>query len=92
MIKGCSRRMIVLKDTGSDFFDEAYFVLKSGKQMCSISGEKDFVAEARRIISNSGSCELPSTKKAVKGKKTAFVGGFLVGAVLSFIVYLSPAF
>ena len=28
MIKGCQKRMIFVKNTGCDLFDEAYFVLK----------------------------------------------------------------
>lgn len=29
MIKGCQKRMIFIKNTGCDLFDEAYFVLKN---------------------------------------------------------------
>ena len=29
--KGCQRKMIVIKNTGSEFFDAAYFILKEGK-------------------------------------------------------------
>ena len=50
MIKGCSKRMIMLKDTGSDLFEEAYFVLKTRRGICNISTERDFIEEANRII------------------------------------------
>lgn len=29
MLKGCRKQMIVLRGTGSEIFDEAYFILKS---------------------------------------------------------------
>ena len=41
MLKGCRKQMIVLRGTGSEIFDEAYFVLKK-------SGEKDFHRELER--------------------------------------------
>lgn len=47
MIKGCSRQVIVLKNTGSDLFEEAYFIIKPKG-----SDEKhgDLLLEANRII------------------------------------------
>lgn len=84
MIKGCSRRMIILKDTGSDFFEEAYFVLKSGSPFCALRSEKDFVAEANRIVaesrSGSGFPPLPHPQK--NSKKRLFFGGMLTGISL----------
>ncbi len=91
MIKGCSRRMIVLKDTGSDFFDEAYFVLKSGKEVNAFSGEKDFVAEARRIISRSQFHNTNEKKERPRSIKPAFFSGFLLGALLSLFIFCVSA-
>ena len=48
MIKGCSKRMIVLKNTGSKLFDEAYFVVKPGCAVGKLTGEKAFIDEANR--------------------------------------------
>ncbi len=88
MIKGCSRRMIVLKDTGSDFFEEAYFVLKSSAAHCKIKTERDFIAEAQRIISESSGIRIPSAKNSNSRKMTAlFMAGALFGAAVCYIVY-----
>ena len=48
--KGCQKKMIIIKNPGSRFFEEAYFILKEDQ------GEderdmKDMVEEANRIIS-----------------------------------------
>ena len=47
MIKGCSRKVIVVKKPGNGIFEEAYFILSPGE-----SGRKqyDFLLEANRII------------------------------------------
>ena len=48
MIKGCHKSVVFLKDTGSELFDEAYFVVKpSAKQ----EGCRDIVTEAKEIAS-----------------------------------------
>lgn len=75
--------MIVLKDTGSELFDEAYFMLKSGKLPARAKCEKDFIAEANKIVLNaSGEKSVPS----FFSKKRFFLSGFLTGAgVASFV-------
>lgn len=88
MIKGCSRRMIVLKDTGSDFFEEAYFVLKSGSSRCKLKTERDFIAEAERIIAESTGIKLPAFKKEPRGRKYAFfAAGIICGAAVCYLIY-----
>ena len=47
MIKGCERRIIYIRDTGSAVFREAYFILRDGAPSVP---QKDMVAEAERII------------------------------------------
>ncbi len=86
MIKGCSRRMIVLKDTGSELFDEAYFMLKSGKLPKSVKGEKDFIAEANKIVLDA-SGEKASLPK--NSRKNSFFLGFLTGISLCAVVFLA---
>ncbi len=50
MIKGCQKKIIMVKDTKSKYFDAAYFVLKKDiPQACSSS---DILSEANRIIDN----------------------------------------
>ena len=49
MLRGCQKKMIYLRNTGSDLFEEAFFVIKPGSATESTS-EKDMVIEARRIL------------------------------------------
>ncbi len=54
MLKGCRKQMIVLRGTGSEIFDEAYFVLKkSDERKHYADGDrerKSMLLEANRII------------------------------------------
>lgn len=77
--------MIVLKDTGSDFFEEAYFVLKTSPDRNLFRSEKDFVAEAKRIIlANSPAGSLSGDRKR-KGPRSAlpFLLGTSLGATVT---------
>ena len=49
MIKGCQRKMIMVKGEEDSPFEMAYFVLKSDPRVCDI-GESDILAEANRIV------------------------------------------
>ncbi len=52
MLKGCRKQMIVLRGTGSEIFDEAYFVLKKSEERA-FSHErerKSMLLEANRIL------------------------------------------
>ena len=51
-IKGCQKKVINVKTTGSKYFDEAYFVLKDETYDCD-SASDDMIAEANRIIEKS---------------------------------------
>lgn len=87
MIKGCSKRMIMLKDTGSDLFEEAYFVLKTRRGICNISTERDFIEEANRIINEAacgGSEKYERLSSGKKFSKRLFLYGFFAGSVISF--------
>ena len=46
MLKGCQKKIVFLKDTGSDFFEEAYFVIKPEYD---IIDESNIICEATRI-------------------------------------------
>ena len=48
MIKGCQRRIIMVKDTGSKYFDTAYFVMRS--DLDAKVNETDMINEAGRMI------------------------------------------
>lgn len=72
MIKGCHKSVVFLKDTGSELFDEAYFVVKASVKN---DGYRDIVYEAAQIAS--GLCE----KKKKRGKMGIIIG-FFTGALL----------
>ena len=52
MIKGCSKRVVYLKNTNSTIFEEAYFVLGSGQAEVRVS-DRDMIREAERIVCES---------------------------------------
>jgi len=49
-MKGCQKRIILIKNTGSNIFDEAYFILKDNAVRSSAVTENDMVGEASRIV------------------------------------------
>ena len=62
MIKGCAKKVVVVRDINSNFFDEAFFIVKAGAQRKSRSGkESDYINEAHRIVKS----DLPSCNKVV---------------------------
>lgn len=90
MIKGSRRHMVVLKNTGSPLFEEAYFILREH------AGEKerrtDMVSEANRIIAAN---LLPTERSGSKHPKRegwyrllVFGVGFLTGGVAASLMFL----
>ncbi len=84
LYKGCQKRMIMLKNTGSEIFDEAYFIIKDSAQRRGVS-ETDMVREANRIIEEKIFC--PDARALGKGRlkprlKTAlwYAAGAVSGA------------
>lgn len=50
MIKGCKKNVVWVRNTGSEMFDEAYFIVSERKNTARHT-ENDMVREADRIIS-----------------------------------------
>ena len=100
MIKGCTKRVIVVKDIESNFFDEAFFIVKpqSSKQ---VGKESDYINEAHRIVkSDLPKCQIYGTSPTVSqnvltvtSKKPKardalmFIFGFGVSAVFCTFIY-----
>ena len=80
--KGCQKRMIMLKNTGSEIFDEAYFILKEERILRSDVNENDMVREAGRIINENllSSC-CKRTSEVFSRVKLRMVLWYLAGAV-----------
>ena len=91
MIKGCQKRMIFIKNTGCDLFDEAYFVLKNDIP-AGEDNENDIIRTATAIINEH---EYPLNKrknhKKVRSKSALFFAlGAMCGALictLGFIIF-----
>jgi hypothetical protein len=91
MIKGCQKRMIFIKNTGCDLFDEAYFILKNDIPS-SEENQNDIIRTATAIINEH---EYPLNKrKKVKNKSSKSLVLFLIGALcgaaicaLGFIIF-----
>ena len=87
LIKGCQRRMIMLRDPKSRYFDTVYFVLKA--DLPKSSRESDMLREAELILMG-GSSEnaMPQKPKKVKnsdGVLAYFSGAATVGAAVGAI-------
>ena len=84
MVKGCQKKTIHIKDTGSKFYEEAYFVLRPGVAENSAS-DGDMISEAIRIAGESIASAAPAKRRGKIGLKgvITFILGFLVGAFFS---------
>ena len=51
MIRGLNKQVIVVRDTGSDYFEEAIFIVNPSVQ----ANDADLAAEAHRLIAASSS-------------------------------------
>lgn len=52
MIKGCQKKVIWIRNTESELFDQAYFILSDAAQTGSKT-ENDIIKEAKQIIARS---------------------------------------
>lgn len=85
MIKGAHRSIIKLKNIRGEVFEEAYFILKEGKEN---EKSRDVVREAKKIITEN--LIVPERALAYKNKRRKrlvfkiliFLLGVLLGAIL----------
>lgn len=78
MIKGCHKSIVFLKDTGSELFEEAYFVIKPNVKK---SASHDIIIEATNLVNS----YKDKSHRTSKGWKLLF---FSAGAVLGFSIML----
>ena len=87
MIKGCSKRVVYLKNTDSAIFEEAYFVLGRGDDSVKVS-DRDMIREAERIVCEStgeGECIHPRRRGRfyfAMGSVCATLLYFLIGVIV----------
>ena len=92
MLRGCQRRIIVLKNTKSDIFEEAYFILSeraaSGEAPVS---ESDMILEANRIISESSQNALRQPRgQQWTALKTVLLIGLSICVTAAAFMLLTP--
>ena len=91
IVRGCQKKVIFLKNTGSHLFDEAYFIVSRACEDARIV-EGDMVCEANRIIDESLGIYGSGRKRGGAGRMLSFLFPFLLGVLISamgFIAYNS---
>ena len=82
-MRGCERKIIMLKGTDSEIFDEAYFLLR--RDLKNTEGD-EIVREAHRIVASN------TTRKrkrvAGAGEKIFFAVGMAVGIAVTVLLYI----
>lgn len=85
------KRMIMLKNTGSHLFDEAYFVLSDTAKASGIAQTR-LIREANRIVNESfiSGYFQPSAKKEknIAERAKYYLLGFFCGAAACTLIYL----
>lgn len=95
MIKGCTKRVVVVKDVQSDVFEEAYFILKpQDSKKKGLSNHGEFLSEANRLVSqntdSSGIFIKPferKTKKSALRDFLFFISGMAVSG-FAFAIFI----
>ena len=90
MVRGCQKKIIYLKNTESEVFDEAYFVV-SDNALTSEIDECDMIVEANKILDE---CIFTEEKKSlkikffdiVKKKAIPFTLGIALGIIIGIII------
>lgn len=86
MVKGFNRRVIVMKNTDSDFFDEAYFIVKENCHEKKKRGERP-LDEAKRIVRDLQREKTPPSPASLFLKNLGFfLLGLLIGAATCIIL------
>ena len=92
MIKGCNKRVIVMRDTGNAMIEEAIFIIKP----CSDKGfvsEEDIIKHANSILDKSASAGGPAKlfaddRARKKGPFMTFCFGAVMGAAFAIGILL----
>ncbi len=91
--KGAQRRMIFLKNTGSELFESAYFILNENAAV-ERAGEDDMIREANRIV-GANMMGLPSLRREKRSEHSArlqrilwFSVGSVVGSGMALLFQL----
>lgn len=83
-MRGCERKIIMLKGTDSEIFDEAYFLLR--RDFKSRGSDDEIVREAQRIVDTNTTHR--RKKKVTLRDAAAFGIGTAIGAALCAILMI----
>ncbi len=67
MIKGCAKRVVVVKDVDSSLFEEAFFIVRAGMPNKHLT-EEDYMTEAAGLVRSGNSILPPCPTKVITGK------------------------
>lgn len=85
MIKGTSKRVIVVKQPDTDLFEEAYFIVKERKTGTK-NDTKSLIQEAGRIINSENENPKKSSKSPMRERLTNLFF-FLLGGLFAVLVF-----
>ena len=85
-MRGYQKRVVFLKNTGSPYFEEAYFVIRCEEERDRKTTE-ELVAEASRIIDENFGRKKRIDKKAFLSHSLCFIIGALISAVAVLILF-----
>ena len=76
LLKGSSRRLVVVRSRDSKLFEEAHFIMREDRADLPLP---DLLEEANRIVEKS---HFPTHGKSVRKPTVSFFGGVLTGAIV----------
>lgn len=79
-MKGCQKKVIFLKNTGSYLFDEAYFIISREGERTPVT-EESMITEANRIIEDSIDKDCGYNERSTLSPRVLIP--FFVGALVS---------
>ena len=89
MVRGCQKKIIYLKNTGSDVFDEAYFIIRD--KAPGSTDNVDMVKEANRIldecfINNERSGKIQKILKLIGLNAVSMTIGIALGIIITLTI------
>lgn len=90
MVRGCQKKIIYLKNTGSEVFEEAYFLISDKGDTESID-EDDMIEEAGRILDECIYLDTENKKRQkiillIKENIIPFLFGIVAGVILTLLI------
>ena len=90
MVRGCQKKIIYLKNTGSEVFEEAYFLISDKGDTESID-EDDMIEEASRILDECIYLDTENKKRQkfillIKENIIPFLFGIVAGVIFTLLI------